>query len=302
MSKVDWQLFRDALISLQELPSPDGRQGFTEWDYWTQIHIDNMMIAHGSNLFFPWHRAYVLALEQRLQRTSPNVTIPYWDWTFDWEIPLGSPIFSPEYGLDVIPGIGGDCRYLRNVFDPHCLTRDYNATDFTTFYSPESVSSVITSESNYTSFRELIEMVPHAIVHTSLGGEHGDMATMNSPNDPIFFLHHSMVDFVWWIWQRTFPNRMNTFDGDENQVLEPFGVTVRDVLGNNRFCTNYKPFSLNNALIPSTAKFNSKKLSKRAIRNDGVRIWRVPHRWLLMNNISIDRLQEIVNRFNRLAG
>jgi hypothetical protein len=37
--------------------------------------------------FLAWHRQYVVQLERRLERLRPNVTIPYWDWTRDREIP-----------------------------------------------------------------------------------------------------------------------------------------------------------------------------------------------------------------------
>ncbi|PJF19573.1 Tyrosinase domain-containing protein [Paramicrosporidium saccamoebae] len=294
MNTTDWNRFKDALLTLQTTPSPN--TNYTEWDDWTRIHIDNMHLAHGSNLFFPWHRAYVLALENRLQQIDASIAIPFWDWTFDWAIPLNSPIFSPEYGLDVKPGPSGDCRYRRRLYEPHCLVRDYNASEVTPYFPPESVSAVISSERNYTSFRELIEMVPHGLVHTSLGGATGDMSEMNSPNDPIFFLHHSMVDYIWWIWQQTTGGRMEEYGGDKNQILEPFGVTVSNVMDVSKLCYTYQPFSRNYALIPSATKLRT----RRRVRN--VRIWKVSQSWLEMNHISLERLQQIVDRFNRLSG
>jgi tyrosinase len=36
----------------------------------------------------------------------------------------------------------------------------------------------------------------HAAGHFSIGGDGGDV--FSSPNDPAFFLHHAMVDRVWW--------------------------------------------------------------------------------------------------------
>lgn len=295
LSISEWNDFKNALLSLQSNSS----NGRTEWDNWTQMHVDNMFLAHGSDLFFPWHRAYVLALEQRLQLINPDIVIPYWDWTFDWERPLSSPIFSPDYGIDVLLSRDGDCRYRRQVFDPHCLIRDYNSSDFTTYYSPESVSAVISSEGNYSSFRELIEMVPHALVHTSLGGERGDMAFMDSPNDPIFFLHHSMIDYIWWIWQQVPSDRMALYGGNVDQKLEPFSVTVRDVLDINSLCYVYQPFSRNTAFVPTGTPIIGKTLHKRAVRE--ARVWRVSSNWLQMNNITPKRLQQVINRFNRLA-
>ncbi|WP_347177239.1 tyrosinase family protein [Parafrankia sp. EAN1pec] len=41
--------------------------------------------AHGGPVFLPWHRMYLLRMEQQLQRHSgdPDTTLPYWDWVTD---------------------------------------------------------------------------------------------------------------------------------------------------------------------------------------------------------------------------
>lgn len=250
MSRADWDAFRTALLRLQDLPSPDGRPGRTEWDYWTSMHIDFMNKVHGNARFFPWHRAYVLALERRLRSfgaPNSNIVIPYWDWTLDYARPLESPIFSPAYGLDVRANIReGDCRYRRSLFSNHCLRRQYNPGNFSTYYSPQTVAAVVANQTEYDSFRELIELVPHAIVHISLGG---DMSTMAAPNDPIFWLHHSMVDAIWWLWQQTHPAHAFDYTGNVDTVLRPFNVTVRQVLDTENVCYSYRPFSRNPILF-----------------------------------------------------
>ncbi len=44
----------------------------------------------------------------------------------------------------------------------------------------------------------------HGGGHYSLGGDPGrDVST--SPGDPVFYLHHGMIDRVWWIWQMLSP-------------------------------------------------------------------------------------------------
>jgi hypothetical protein len=47
----------------------------TTSDYHTQIHY--------SWLFFPWHRAFLWALEKQMQAAinEPTFALPYWDWT-----------------------------------------------------------------------------------------------------------------------------------------------------------------------------------------------------------------------------
>src|SRR5690606_10124093 len=39
-------------------------------------------LAHGGPVFLPWHRMYLIRLEEQLQRVSgdPDAGLPYWDW------------------------------------------------------------------------------------------------------------------------------------------------------------------------------------------------------------------------------
>lgn len=40
----------------------------------------------------------------------------------------------------------------------------------------------------------------HTAGHFTIGGDPGG-DLFASPGDPAFFLHHAMIDRVWWIWQ-----------------------------------------------------------------------------------------------------
>ncbi|HSF00364.1 MAG TPA: tyrosinase family protein [Nitrososphaeraceae archaeon] len=51
-------------------------------------------------------------------------------------------------------------------------------------------------------FRRIVEINFHNLVHRWVNG---NMVTMASPNDPVFWLHHSNVDRLWSIWQRNNP-------------------------------------------------------------------------------------------------
>ena len=48
MSPSEWNAFRDALLSIQLSPSPDGGS-YSEWDWWTRIHLDHVPEAHEYN-------------------------------------------------------------------------------------------------------------------------------------------------------------------------------------------------------------------------------------------------------------
>lgn len=78
----------------------------------------------------------------------------------------------------------------------------------------------------------------HNIVHTWVGGatppdEHGTtffgtMLVPTSPNDPVFFLHHSNVDRLWARWQEenpgtTYEPKSGYPGNDATSVMTPFG-------------------------------------------------------------------------------
>ena len=45
MSTDEWKAFKDALLTLQTSPSPDGGD-YTEWDWLTRVHLDYVPEAH----------------------------------------------------------------------------------------------------------------------------------------------------------------------------------------------------------------------------------------------------------------
>jgi len=51
----------------------------------------------------------------------------------------------------------------------------------------------------------------HGAGHYAMGGDGSDVFT--SLNDPAFYLHHAMVDRVYWIWQVLHPAKANTVNG-----------------------------------------------------------------------------------------
>ncbi|KAK4160487.1 hypothetical protein QBC43DRAFT_359393 [Cladorrhinum sp. PSN259] len=91
-------------------------------------------------------------------------------------------------------------------YNPRCLRRDVNknaAAVTTANYTYD----LITKNSNVYWFQTVMEgQFPegkwgvHTGGHYTIGGDPaGDFYT--SPGDPAFYLHHSQIDRVWWIWQ-----------------------------------------------------------------------------------------------------
>jgi tyrosinase len=264
-------------------------------NYLNMISFNLNLIFYSHPAFLPWHRLFVSAVEKRLQKVNPTITIPYWDWSHDWSSPLKSPIFSQELGLDVQVGPRGDCRYRRHFPRPHCLIRNYNPRNFTAFYPSETIDAVVRSARDFDQIRQRIEWVPHGIVHAAVGGPNGDMTAMHSPNDPMFWLHHANVDRLWWNWQQTgnrtrhkeniFPltdYRGRTSDGvrvTSADTLNPFKLTVNQTFASQALCYSYAPFSMWNS---SANKSRTTRPSRGFFLPDPI-----PGSWIRMHGMKL---------------
>jgi tyrosinase len=68
---------RTAITASQEIGDDRGYQR------WAGIHGLPLPISctHHTELFLPWHRAYLYLFEKTLQERVPGVTLPWWDWS-----------------------------------------------------------------------------------------------------------------------------------------------------------------------------------------------------------------------------
>lgn len=197
--------------------------------------------AHQGSAFGPWHREFLLRFELELQKFDPNVMLPYWDWTdgpgnaniiFD-EFgmgPDGDPGDSNQIKLGYFasekPGTGANTTPLPPWYpltmngwqcDPRLVTGPAfnilrrNLDPFTNLAAQSHVRDTLntpvapaaTDALTYMAFRLQLEAGTrmHNAMHNWFGvGSH--MRNPNqSPNDPMFFLHHCNCDRIWAMWQ-----------------------------------------------------------------------------------------------------
>ncbi|RPK54698.1 Tyrosinase [Streptomyces sp. ADI96-02] len=187
--------------------------------------------AHMTPSFFPWHRRYLLEFEKALQAVDPKVSVPYWDWTRD-----NTPAAS-LWAEDFLGGNGragdrevttgpfayraGNWKVGVGVTDENYLTRNFGRPeDPVALPTKEDVARALkdpvydTEPWNSTSvkgFRNRVEgwgihqvrgVANHNRVHQWVGGP---MAGAASPEDPVFWLHHSFMDLLWDRWQKAHP-------------------------------------------------------------------------------------------------
>ncbi|KAF2021979.1 Di-copper centre-containing protein [Aaosphaeria arxii CBS 175.79] len=92
-------------------------------------------------------------------------------------------------------------------YNPRCLKRDLTTWINRNFANASSVARVIIKPKDIYDFQMTMQGYPgsgdlgiHGGGHYSMGGDPARDAFV-SPGDPLFYLHHAMIDRVWWTWQ-----------------------------------------------------------------------------------------------------
>jgi len=219
------------------------------FDDFIYTHMDLNPAIHVTGHFFPWHRAYVKDFETALkQKCGYKGTQPYWDWRLDTSNFENSTIWDtdPTSGLgswgdpnnDYQIHDGGFADFHVSYPSPHKIRRQY--VPVAPFFSPLPLAELFTSASqsaiingfvgDFPGFQTAIEPGSHGAIHIILGGDMSGTCPSNapsscvggpkwSPNDPIFMLHHGMVDKIWYDWQRVNPTNFWSYRGGTVSTL-----------------------------------------------------------------------------------
>ena len=202
---------------------------FDNGDPWTfhqvmQHHLTYSGHAHGSSKFLPWHRMYLWDLESKMMKFHACVTLPYWDWSVDAGNEANARVFDVTYfGLPDGTNMG--------QFDSWDIPASFGtfarggATHLN--FGDEIAINNLLSLNDYSSFRVALEGSLHGIPHVYIGGQ---MGSFRSPADPLFWLHHCMIDKIWYDWQYD-NNAVHFYDGSvQTQVSPQWNQVVEDVL------------------------------------------------------------------------
>ncbi len=213
------------------------------YDQFVLRHANAVMNAiHRAPAFLSWHRRFIYDLELELQRVSgnPSLGIPYWNW------PSGGANAS-MWNNNFLGGNGDTGGVVRtgpfragewtviNASGSQAgpLQRAFGQSGMPTLPTQAEVNQVLDvtpydvfpwNLGSRPSFRNQLEgwIGPnlHNRGHVWVGGS---MLPMTSPNDPVFFMHHCMVDKIWHDWQVRFPNQ-----GYLPETGGPFGQNLTD--------------------------------------------------------------------------
>ena len=167
-------VYADAVEAMRDLPTSNPRS----WAAQYQIHGNATSFnhcQHGTDHFFTWHRAYLAYFEKICQEVTGDATfaLPYWNWNQDPTMHSG------------FTAAGSNLNHGRN------------STSVSGSAFSDSTFDTILGDSNFFTFSSQVEGSPHNTAHVFVGQ---DMVTGASPNDPVFWAHHCMVDYVWYKW------------------------------------------------------------------------------------------------------
>lgn len=156
--------------------------------------------------------------------------------------------------LNFPPGTGGGCvqsgpfsdfttnlgpidspydNNVENHFDhnPRCLVRDLNSWFSTQFNTYTNVTELLLNQIYIEDFQQIMQgygddgknpLGVHGGGHWLGGGPSQLEDFHSSPNDPMFFLHHAMIDRTWVIWQYLdIYNRQNLIHGTSTLNNDP---------------------------------------------------------------------------------
>ncbi len=236
----------------QDLPYSYGRTSV--WDKATQLHMLDFYIIHSGQgfdyNFLPWHRGFLLWMEEQMRSIDPLVTLPYWNWETN---PVTDfPILSDD--LNGHTGTLGEARAsaanptgrvgfpfdsLDSNFqtDPNGYFEDTGVCDVNLFNGadpscnpakpPEILDrhvkadqspldfglapdSAVYAETTYEAMSPILEGNAHGMAHAYLCDQ-GEVSRSRSPMDPMFWLLHTNCDRIWAQWQSFDPaTRINT--------------------------------------------------------------------------------------------
>ncbi|HXR32035.1 MAG TPA: tyrosinase family protein [Solirubrobacterales bacterium] len=202
---------------------------------WAGVHGLPLPISctHHSELFLPWHRAYLYLFEKALQEQVPGVTLPWWDWTANHA--EGIPAAYARQRVDGRKNPLFDSPIQASGRERPSQTRTTRRPESPGQLPTPAAVEAILANRDFPTFQTQLESI-HDGVHVWVGGTMESIAT--AAYDPIFWAHHCMIDRLWYLWQLRHPGASvpaRLLD----RALAPFPLTVRDTLSVTRLGYDY---------------------------------------------------------------
>ncbi|KAK4151976.1 hypothetical protein C8A00DRAFT_35346 [Chaetomidium leptoderma] len=230
--------YTNAELCLMEKPAHLGLPGArTRFDELQAIHQLQAYSTHFVGAFLPFHRMMMHSHEEAL-RGECNYTgyQPYWAEELD------AGKFTSSILLDPTHGFGGDgfgagkcittgpfANYTNSLgpgyqITDHCIDR--NVSDFMSRGSSQANADACVAKTDFEAAWHCIEGQPHSGGHGGVGGQM--LNGVSSPGDPLFYLHHTWLDKLFWDWQAgDRPTRTTSIGGSNIAPDEILGFPTR---------------------------------------------------------------------------
>jgi len=266
LSDDEKNCYIEAIKCLQSRPAQNTSRpaSWTRFDEFQATHIESALDIHFVGQFLPWHRLFMKSYETALRNECGyQGAQPYWNWSLDADPPnliCDSPIWNPVtgFGGDGVPGtyiVPPDPANTSRIYPflyhgcikdgpfadytlklgpgllvtEHCIARGVNNT-MSIYLNSSAVAEVLTYP-NFEQFRVKLEgvlfgaLAPHGGGHGAVGGEMTNF--FSSPGDPLFYMHHTNIDRIWWLWQEACSDRLYEICGPTS-VTPPYGNVTLD--------------------------------------------------------------------------
>ena len=205
--------------------------------------------VHYGWFFLPWHRAYMLVLEEKLRVVTgvADFAMPYWDWTRNPVIPAS--FYGEDNPLNDTTRIyqGGESLpdELREV-GPAMRGRQFH--QFGGFDRKDPKRPQVEGT---------MEQGAHNNIHNFIGGA---LASFDGAGqDPLFQLHHGNIDRLWEAWKAASPDNRDPTDPEFlDYAFRFFGedgiITYRvgDLLDTERLGYRFQSLDWQTVLTPET--------------------------------------------------
>ena len=174
------------------------------------IHSNASHQMHANPRFLPWHRIYLLRMEELLMSVDPTVCIPYWNSSDEQAFPSWLAGFTPTVNL---------------ASGPHTVTRNIGNI---AFLPGAAAVAAAMANGTFNAFAPSLEGI-HNSGHVWVGGSMSMILT--APTDPVFWMHHAEIDRIWSLWQAANPGQHPPLAGAA-ATMDPWTedeVATRDI-------------------------------------------------------------------------
>jgi len=235
LSAEERERFRNALKAMKDDTSDTGMFRACKWknryDKFVCWHGECGCTGdskqHGRPMILPWHREMLARFEEEMTSIGHPVSIPYWVWTERFPRHLDDSAADNDFmgatQTEAMPGYFFDpanwtistgrelkrdnARSVMGEVDGLGVGRaveaalergEYNGPD------PKQPDPIMKwfHKGIDLGFRPHVEAA-HDMMHTWVGGSLADFET--AADDPVFWLSHAYLDFLWAQWQATHP-------------------------------------------------------------------------------------------------